>query len=142
VRPARWLRFAIASHRGRFDVAVFLPLPVVLPVVAAFSERDPLRAHALFHTACFYLYTTQLANPGPAMYYMFEWLYATTALLALWCMGVRLLEARLARGRPAPRKRLQCITTICEELMSVGGNKSFCTTAVRGGRPAEDAALL
>jgi hypothetical protein len=47
-----------------------------------------------FITACFYLYTTQLANPGPAMYYMFEWLYATTGLLALWCMG----------ARPAPRK--------------------------------------
>jgi alpha-1,6-mannosyltransferase len=38
-----------------------------------------------FITACFYLYTTSLANPGPAMYYMFQWLYATTALLALWC---------------------------------------------------------
>lgn len=45
-------------------------------------------------TACFYLYTTSLANPGPAMYYMFEWLYATTALLALWCMGARWLEAQ------------------------------------------------
>jgi hypothetical protein len=42
-----------------------------------------------FITACFYLYTTSLANPGPAMYYMFEWLYATTALLALWCMAYR-----------------------------------------------------
>ncbi len=42
-----------------------------------------------FITACFYLYTTSLANPGPAMYYMFQWLYATTALLALWCIGVR-----------------------------------------------------
>jgi alpha-1,6-mannosyltransferase len=42
-----------------------------------------------FITACFYLYTTALANPGPAMYYMFQWLYATTALLALWCLGVR-----------------------------------------------------
>ncbi len=41
-----------------------------------------------FITACFYLYTTQLANPGPAMYYMFQWLYATTALLALWCIAV------------------------------------------------------
>ncbi len=47
-----------------------------------------------FPTASFYLYTTQLANPGPAMYYMFEWLYATTALLALWCMGIRLLETQ------------------------------------------------
>jgi alpha-1,6-mannosyltransferase len=46
-----------------------------------------------FVTACFYLYTTQLANPGPAMYYMFEWLYATTALLALWCMGARRVAA-------------------------------------------------
>jgi len=53
-----------------------------------------------FMTACFYLYTTQLANPGPAMYYMFQWLYATTALLALWCTGLRLLQARLARERP------------------------------------------
>jgi alpha-1,6-mannosyltransferase len=42
-----------------------------------------------FITACFYLYTTRLANPGPAMYYMFQWLYATTALLALWCVVVR-----------------------------------------------------
>ena len=41
-----------------------------------------------FTTACFYLYTTQLANPGPAMYYMFQWLYGTTALLALWCMAL------------------------------------------------------
>ena len=38
-----------------------------------------------FSTACFYLYTTELANPGPAMYYMFQWLYGTTAVLALWC---------------------------------------------------------
>ena len=38
-----------------------------------------------FTTACFYLYTTQLANPGPAMYYMFQWLYGTTAVIALWC---------------------------------------------------------
>jgi alpha-1,6-mannosyltransferase len=57
-----------------------------------------------FTTACFYLYTTQLANPGAAMYYMFEWLYATTALLALWCMGARRLEARLSRRRPTPPK--------------------------------------
>jgi alpha-1,6-mannosyltransferase len=55
-----------------------------------------------FSTACFYLYTTSLANPGPAMYYMFQWLYTTTALLALWCMGVRMLEARLSRRRSAP----------------------------------------
>jgi hypothetical protein len=47
-----------------------------------------------YSTACFYLYTTSLANPGPAMYYMFEWLYATTALVTLWCMGMRHLEAR------------------------------------------------
>jgi alpha-1,6-mannosyltransferase len=47
-----------------------------------------------YSTACFYLYTTSLANPGPAMYYMFEWLYATTALLTLWCMGNRLQEAQ------------------------------------------------
>jgi alpha-1,6-mannosyltransferase len=47
-----------------------------------------------FITACFYLYTTSLANPGPAMYYMFEWLYGTTALLALWCGAVNSRSAR------------------------------------------------
>jgi alpha-1,6-mannosyltransferase len=52
-----------------------------------------------FITACFYLYTTSLANPGPAMYYMFQWLYATTALLVVWCAGARMLEARLSRSR-------------------------------------------
>jgi alpha-1,6-mannosyltransferase len=64
-----------------------------------------------FTTACFYLYTTSLANPGPAMYYMFEWLYATTALLALWCMGLRWLEARLACRRSAPHKALAMYST-------------------------------
>jgi hypothetical protein len=64
-----------------------------------------------FTTACFYLYTTSLANPGPAMYYMFEWLYATTALLALWCMGLRRLEARLARGRSTPHKAFAMYST-------------------------------
>jgi alpha-1,6-mannosyltransferase len=47
-----------------------------------------------FITACFYLYTTSLANPGPAMYYMFEWLYGTTALLALWCTAMHSKFAR------------------------------------------------
>ena len=28
------------------------------------------------------------------MYYMFEWLYATTALLALWCIGQLRTEVR------------------------------------------------
>jgi hypothetical protein len=64
-----------------------------------------------FTTACFYLYTTQLANPGPAMYYMFEWLYGTTALLALWCLGARWLEARLPRLRPAQDKAFAMSTT-------------------------------
>jgi alpha-1,6-mannosyltransferase len=45
-----------------------------------------------FSTACFYLYTTQLAIPGPAMYYMFQWLYGTTALLVVWCAGNRWLR--------------------------------------------------
>ncbi|HTZ57483.1 MAG TPA: glycosyltransferase 87 family protein [Acidobacteriaceae bacterium] len=49
-----------------------------------------------FSTACFYLYTTQLANPGPAMYYMFEWLYATTGVLALWCIGARRMALAVA----------------------------------------------
>ena len=38
-----------------------------------------------FLTASFYLYTTSLANPGPRMYYMYQWLYGTSALVALWC---------------------------------------------------------
>jgi alpha-1,6-mannosyltransferase len=61
-----------------------LPFVCVLPYVPMLY----------FVTACFYLYTTSLANPGPAMYYMFEWLYGTTALLALWC-GAR--HSRFAR---------------------------------------------
>ncbi len=64
-----------------------------------------------FTCACFYLYTTSLANPGPAMYYMFEWLYATTALLALWCMGARHLEARLSRGRTTQDKAFAMYST-------------------------------
>ncbi len=57
-----------------------------------------------FTTACFYLYTTSLANPGPAMYYMFEWLYATTALLALWCMGGDLLQTRRSPRGSTPHE--------------------------------------
>jgi alpha-1,6-mannosyltransferase len=57
-----------------------------------------------FTTACFYLYTTSLANPGPAMYYMFEWLFATTALLALWCMGDGLLQTRRSPRGSTPHK--------------------------------------
>ncbi|HET6216224.1 MAG TPA: glycosyltransferase 87 family protein [Acidobacteriaceae bacterium] len=57
-----------------------------------------------FTTACFYLYTTSLANPGPPMYYMFEWLYATTALLALWCMGAGLLQTRRSPRGSTPHK--------------------------------------
>jgi alpha-1,6-mannosyltransferase len=72
-----------------------------------FLSVIPYTPMLYFTTACFYLYTTQLANPGPAMYYMFEWLYATVGLLALWCLAVRLLEARLSRGRPASRKALR-----------------------------------
>ena len=57
-----------------------------------------------FVTACFFLYTTSLANPGPAMYYMFQWLYGTTALLALWCMGARWLEVRLSGDLREPHR--------------------------------------
>ena len=54
-----------------------------------FVSVIPYTPMLYFSTACFYLYTTSLANSGPAMYYMFEWLYGTTALLALWCMAYR-----------------------------------------------------
>jgi alpha-1,6-mannosyltransferase len=69
-----------------------------------------------FVTACFYLYTTQLANPGPAMYYMFQWLYGTTALLALWCWCVGLLEARLSRGRPITVRAFAIYSTSARNL--------------------------
>jgi alpha-1,6-mannosyltransferase len=62
-----------------------LPFVTVLPYVPMLY----------FITACFYLYTTSLANPGPAMYYMFEWLYGTTALLVLWCGA---MHSRFARN--------------------------------------------
>ena len=39
--------------RDRSHVAVFLPLSLVLPVVAAICVPDPLRAHALFHHRVF-----------------------------------------------------------------------------------------
>ena len=51
-----------------------------------------------FVTACFYLYSTQLANPGPAMYYMFEWLYGTTAVVALWCTARKRFAMHLRKS--------------------------------------------
>ena len=89
MRPAHWLRFAV-----RFVIATALMLlfsshyPWYYLWLLPFVSLIPYVPMLYFTTACFYLYTTQLANPGPAMYYMFEWLYATTALLALWCMGL------------------------------------------------------
>jgi len=87
------LMFLFSSHYPWYYLWL-LPFVCMIPYVPMLY----------FTTACFYLYTTQLANPGAAMYYMFEWLYATTALLALWCMGTRRLEARLSRGRATPPK--------------------------------------
>jgi alpha-1,6-mannosyltransferase len=62
----------------------------LLPFLSVF----PYPPMIYFSTACFYLYTTQLANPGPAMYYMFQWLYGTTAVLALWCAASNWLARR------------------------------------------------
>jgi hypothetical protein len=101
---------ALATIRYSFVIAAVLMLlfsshyPWYYLWLLPFLSVIPYTPMLYFTTACFYLYTTQLANPGPAMYYMFEWLYATVGLLALWCLGVRFLEARLSRGRPAPRK--------------------------------------
>jgi hypothetical protein len=101
---------ALAAIRCAFVLATALMLlfsshyPWYYLWLLPFVTVIPYVPMLYFVTACFYLYTTSLANPGPAMYYMFEWLYATTALLVLWCMAVRLLEARLSRGRPAPPK--------------------------------------
>jgi len=92
-----------------------------------------------YTTACFYLYTTQLANPGPAMYYMFEWLYATVGLVALWCLGVRLLEARLSRGRP---RATQAFATYYHLRGTHEHRRKRDRDSPYGERPAEDAALF
>jgi hypothetical protein len=67
------LMFLFSSHYPWYYLWL-LPFLSVLPYMPMLY----------FVTACFYLYTTQLANPGPAMYYMFQWLYGTTAVLALY----------------------------------------------------------
>jgi alpha-1,6-mannosyltransferase len=101
---------ALATIRYSFVIAAVLMLlfsshyPWYYLWLLPFLSVIPYPPMLYYTTACFYLYTTQLANPGPAMYYMFEWLYTTVGLVALWCLGVRLLEARLSRGQPAPRK--------------------------------------
>jgi alpha-1,6-mannosyltransferase len=94
----------LAAIRASFLIAVTLMLlfsshyPWYYLWLLPFLCLIPYTPMIYFTTACFYLYTTQLANPGPAMYYMFEWLYGTTALLALWCMCANRLSAR----SPAP----------------------------------------
>ena len=83
----------LAAIRCCFAIATVLMLlfsshyPWYYLWLLPFLSLIPYVPMIYFSTACFYLYTTSLANPGPAMYYMFEWLYATTALLALWCMA-------------------------------------------------------
>ena len=67
------LMFLFSSHYPWYYLWL-LPFLAVIPYL-------PMLYYV---TACFYLYTTQLANPGPAMYYMFKWLYGTTAVLALY----------------------------------------------------------
>jgi hypothetical protein len=90
----------LAAIRGSFVIASALMLlfsshyPWYYLWLLPFLTVIPYMPMLYFTTACFYLYTTSLANPGPAMYYMFEWLYGTTALLALWC-GAR--NSRSAR---------------------------------------------
>ncbi len=85
----------LAAIRYSFAIATVLMLlfsshyPWYYLWLLPFLSVIPYVPMLYFITACFYLYTTSLANPGPAMYYMFEWLYSTTALLALWCLGVR-----------------------------------------------------
>jgi hypothetical protein len=107
----------LAAIRGCFVIAaVFMFLfsshyPWYYLWLLPFLSLIPYVPMLYFTTASFYLYTTQLANPGPAMYYMFEWLYATTALLALWCMGASWLEARLSRLRPAQDKAFAMYST-------------------------------
>jgi alpha-1,6-mannosyltransferase len=107
----------LAAIRGCFVIAaVFMFLfsshyPWYYLWLLPFLSLIPYVPMLYFTTAGFYLYTTQLANPGPAMYYMFEWLYATTALLALWCTGARWLEARPSHGRPAQDKAFAMYST-------------------------------
>jgi alpha-1,6-mannosyltransferase len=91
----------MAAIRWSFVIATALMLlfsshyPWYYLWLLPFVSLIPYVPMLYFITACFYLYTTQLANPGPAMYYMFEWLYATTALVALWCMGRKRLALHL-----------------------------------------------
>jgi alpha-1,6-mannosyltransferase len=79
--------------RGCFVIAAALMLlfsphyPWYYLWLLPFVSVIPYTPMLYFTTACFFLYTTALANPGPPMYYMFEWLYGTTALLALWCIS-------------------------------------------------------
>jgi alpha-1,6-mannosyltransferase len=107
----------LAAIRSCFVIAAVLMLlfsshyPWYYLWLLPFLSLIPYVPMLYFTTACFYLYTTQLANPGPAMYYMFEWLYGTTGLLALWCLGARWLEARLPRLRPAQDKPFAMSTT-------------------------------
>ena len=107
----------LAAIRSCFVIAAVLMLlfsshyPWYYLWLLPFLSLIPYVPMLYFTTACFYLYTTQLANPGPAMYYMFQWLYGTTALLALWCLGARWLEARLPRLRPAQDKPFAMSTT-------------------------------
>jgi alpha-1,6-mannosyltransferase len=89
---ALWALFSKESAiRAAFVIATVLMLlfsshyPWYYLWLLPFVSLLPYVPMLYFTTACFYLYTTSLANPGPAMYYMFEWLYGTTALLALWC---------------------------------------------------------
>jgi alpha-1,6-mannosyltransferase len=84
---------SLTAMRSAFVIAAALMLlfsshyPWYYLWLLPFLTLIPYVPMLYFSTACFYLYTTQLANPGPAMYYMFEWLYGTTALVALWCMA-------------------------------------------------------
>jgi alpha-1,6-mannosyltransferase len=84
---------AVTAIRCGFVIATALMLlfsshyPWYYLWLLPFLSLIPYVPMLYFSTACFYLYTTQLANPGPAMYYMFEWLYGTTALVALWCVA-------------------------------------------------------
>jgi alpha-1,6-mannosyltransferase len=90
-----------AAIRANFVIAAALMLlfsshyPWYYLWLLPFVSVLPYVPMLYFITACFYLYTTSLANPGPAMYYMFEWLYGTTALLVLWCGA---MHSRFARN--------------------------------------------
>ena len=51
--------------------------------LAPFTVLIPYAPALFYLTACFFLYTTEFAEPGPKMYYMNEWIYGALLILVV-----------------------------------------------------------